>query len=515
MTLLPRLLASFAALCLAVFLAPVQGDAFQVVDDLPPADFEVETRGPIHEAFAQLNDGVIEPGMVVPKQPPPMIPEQPPEQRPDAANLEWIPGYWAWDAERNDFVWVSGTFRNPPIGRRWIPGHWVNADGGWRWVAGFWAPENQQELQYTPEPPAPLENGPLIPAPNADSTYVPGYWTYNNPDQRFAWRPGYWAPFRQGRIWIGPQYGWTPGGYVFTSGYWDYPLDDRGLLFAPAYFPTPLWGNPGWSYQPSFVVSIGFFFNSGFYRPGGNHFYFGNYYGNHHAGLGYRPWWGGPGNSVNNYYRWQNRGNRQWAAQHQQNFDDRRAGRAPVPPANFAQQRAQQNGKNGGLAAVTPLRTFTPANGSLVANRPDANQKAHLDQYRDLAKLRDNAENRAKNGGPKNGGNPGAAQPTTLKLPPAQPRGGPGGFGDDPFRAGTRSPQSPTGNAPKNGGNPFAGKLPSNPSENPGAGPAKGPASVAGPGIPNPYQADQGKGPNSGPQVGGSPNPVPPLNPGA
>ncbi len=65
---------------------------------------EVLSRGPIHEAFAQPLQAQPQPSPPVPKAPPEPIPEVPPEQRPEGDNVQWLAGYWAWDAERNDFV---------------------------------------------------------------------------------------------------------------------------------------------------------------------------------------------------------------------------------------------------------------------------------------------------------------------------------------------------------------------------------------------------------------------------
>ena len=45
-------------------------------------------------------------------------------------NVVWIPGYWSWDDSRNDFLWVSGIWRNLPPGRQWVPGYWSEAAGG-------------------------------------------------------------------------------------------------------------------------------------------------------------------------------------------------------------------------------------------------------------------------------------------------------------------------------------------------------------------------------------------------
>src|SRR5262249_11640078 len=85
--------------------------------------FEIDTRGPVHEAFAQPFDLQPEPGPVVPKEPPPPIPELPPEQRPEGDNVQFFPGYWAWDADRNNFIWISGIYRNAPKDRQYVPGY--------------------------------------------------------------------------------------------------------------------------------------------------------------------------------------------------------------------------------------------------------------------------------------------------------------------------------------------------------------------------------------------------------
>jgi hypothetical protein len=100
----------------ALFAQPAPADAEEGV--------QVLTRGPVHEAFAETVSFDPEPGIVVPKAPPVAIEEVPPEQRLEGANVAWIPGYWAWDDERKDFLWVSGIWRDLPPGRQWVPGYW-------------------------------------------------------------------------------------------------------------------------------------------------------------------------------------------------------------------------------------------------------------------------------------------------------------------------------------------------------------------------------------------------------
>src|SRR5262249_49401313 len=178
---------------------------------------EIDTRGPVHEAFAQPFDLTPEPGPVVPKEPPPPIPELPPEQRPEGDNVQFLPGYWAWDAPRNNFIWISGISRNAPRDRQYVPVYWSETPKGWRWVRGFWAGAEQQRVPSAPQPPATLDQGPSVPPPDANYFYIPGTWIYRTP--QWLWRPGYWSPRHAGRLWVPPHYVWRPGGYILVHSY--------------------------------------------------------------------------------------------------------------------------------------------------------------------------------------------------------------------------------------------------------------------------------------------------------
>jgi hypothetical protein len=336
---------------------------------------EVQTRGPVHEAFAQPFDQAAAPGPMVPKEPPPPVPEEPPEQRPEADNTQWIPGYWSWDAQKQEFLWVSGVYRVPPQGRTFVPGYWQHTADGWRWVQGFWSDANQPDVPYTPEPPAPLADNPGF-QPDVNSTYIPGVWIYR--DGRFIWRPGYYAPVRPDRVWISPRYVWTPNGYLFVDGYWDCPFEDRGLLFAPVYFNRPLWLTAGWSYRPSFVVGFDSFFDSAFVGVGG--FYFGNYYDPLYARAGFRPWYAGRGrhDPVFAYHGWANhRGNPNWISGVQTTFAGRTAGRVAAPPTTFAAQTATTR-VVAPLGQVNSTRLVTTTSTQLQAQRTFAQQTQQL-----------------------------------------------------------------------------------------------------------------------------------------
>jgi len=248
---------------------------------------EVLTRGPIHEAYAApVTTGGLKP-LTVPKAPPPPVEEVPPDVKPEDPNAVWIPGYWAWDDDRKDFIWVSGVWRVPPAGSTWVAGYWTEVEGGWRWVPGFWTSAQSQEATYYPEPPETLEQGPTSEPASPDYFWVPGCWEWRA--GRYVWRPGYWAVVQPDWVWIPASYCWTPRGWVYVAGYWDYPLWRRGVLFAPVCFYRPVW-RVGFVYRPAVVVDIGAMTLHLFARPICYHYYFGDYYAPVYETWGFYPW---------------------------------------------------------------------------------------------------------------------------------------------------------------------------------------------------------------------------------
>lgn len=244
---------------------------------------EVLTRGPIHEAYASPVTNAAGPGMVVPKRPPEPVEEQPPEVKPEGDHATWIPGYWSWDDDRKDFLWVSGVWRVAPNGVRWNPGYWQEAQGGWQWVSGYWIPIAKTEVAYLPKPPDTLDQGPTSPSPGETHVWVPGHWQWRL--GHYVWVPGYWAVSQPDRVWVYPTYYWCPRGWVYCDGYWDYPLERRGLLFAPVYFTAPVR-----VYRPAVCVDVGAVSVSLFCRPAYRHYYFGDYYADTYVAIGFQPW---------------------------------------------------------------------------------------------------------------------------------------------------------------------------------------------------------------------------------
>jgi hypothetical protein len=303
-----------------------------------PGGVEVLARGPVHEAFAQPVTTQPEPGPVAPKQPPEPIEEVSPDQKPQGDNVQWISGYWSWDEDLSDYLWVSGFWRMPPPGRRWLPGHWQPIDKGWQWVAGFWAAANMAGAQYLPPPPPSLDQGPSTPAPDESSTYVSGSWTYQQ--TRYFWRPGYWVGNQPNWVWIPAYYVWTPGGCLYNDGYWDHPLDERGLLFAPVRFGRD-WGNQ--PFIPQYVVNHDFLMGALFVHLAAQHYYFGDYFENRYATRGFVAWPDcrvGRGGYDPNYgfYRRQHAADPRWETGVRELYRARTSGELPRPPRTLVQQ---------------------------------------------------------------------------------------------------------------------------------------------------------------------------------
>ncbi len=266
--------------------------------------FEIYNRGPLHEAFAV--PASLEPveGIVIEREPPEPIDEIPPEQRPEGENVVWVPGYWSYDQDLDDFLWVSGVWRDMPPGRTWVPGSWTQGRQGFRWVPGMWVDESQEALSYLPEPPQSQDHGPSSPRPSDEYFWVPGNWVYVSSDYR--WQPGYWAPLQPGYVWVPACYLWTPYGYTYVAGYWDYPLANRGLAYAPVYFHHH---HHRGRYQPHVVLdSWGPLMVNLFVRPGARSYYFGDYYDNRYLSGGYYPfaYYGRRGgyDPLYTYYNW-------------------------------------------------------------------------------------------------------------------------------------------------------------------------------------------------------------------
>ena len=317
--------------------------------DVPPPPSQeqpdVLTRGPVHEAFAQPVAMQNETAMpAVETQPPANVTETPPVERP-AGGAIWAPGYWSWDAERNNYIWVSGCWRLPPPRMSWIPGYWTSTPGGWQWVPGFWSPTAPEALVYLPAPPAVTDIQPPGPPPMTDDFWVPScYYWYQ---EHYVLRSGYWLHPQTGWIWAPSHCTWTPRGHVFVEGHWDYALERRGVLFAPVYFPGRISTGVRVSFSPSVTIDIGVLSTHLFACPRYEHYYFGDYYDGTYVQIGIYPWfdcvrvgtWYDP---LFVYARWNHgRSDHRWEEHEREDFRHRQDHRDLRPPRTYREQETR------------------------------------------------------------------------------------------------------------------------------------------------------------------------------
>ena len=164
---------------------------------------------------------------------PPAPVDEKPAVDPPSDKAQWIEGYWEWDAGRNDYLWVTGTWRVAPPGRFWVNGYWKRDDRGWFRVPGFWSDRKTDRLDYRKDgPPQERPDDEPGESPGDDCFYIPGQ--YYPDGDGVVWKKGFWAKVQTGWSWVPAQWIRQPDGWVFQDGYWDRTLEDRGTLFAPA-----------------------------------------------------------------------------------------------------------------------------------------------------------------------------------------------------------------------------------------------------------------------------------------
>lgn len=329
---------------------------------------QVLTRGPIHEAFAEPVTFDPKPGPTAPKQPPALVEEVPPDQKPEGDNVAWITGYWQWEDDRKDFVWVSGFWRVMPPGRKWVPGYWMNQDDGTaQWVGGYWAGADQGQVEYLPAPPQTLENGAPTQAPTADHVWTPGVWVWQT--NRYLWRPGFWVVSQPGWIWTPAYYAWSPCGYVYVDGYWDWSIRRRGVIFAPCYWSAWTY-RPVYVYRPTVCIDVDIMTDHFFCRTGYSSYYFGDYYGGTYVSLGFTPWFsfhygrGGGYCPIYAYNAWYYRSNPRWQVELRAGYDYRFRHLDARPPRTYV---AQQNIINVNINKTVVNNNTTIVNRNVVA----------------------------------------------------------------------------------------------------------------------------------------------------
>jgi hypothetical protein len=424
--------------------------------DLPPSPngVEVQARGPVHEAFAMPATEPV-PATPVNKPPPKPIDEMPPAEKPEG-NAVWIPGYWAWDEDRKDYLWVSGTWRVPPPGQHWMSGYWKEEAGQWHWVGGFWSAAQTQsntnhQITYMPAPPAPPNISPPGQPPAPDSFFVPGHWGWHDAgytvangaqvyrEAGYSWVAGYWARVQPGYVWIPAHYAWTPGGYVYLPGYWDLAIARRGFLYAPVYVNVGVVG-PAFVYTPAYAVPHTVIIDAFWVRPCYCHYYFGDYYGPVYARFGFEScaiYSRRAYDPIFVYAVYEHRAEPRWAALQVDICVGRAAGRIACPPRTLVEQ-VRIGYRGPGLVVSARIGEVSGVRTVRLENRERLEAIRHAQEVRRVAAERSRQEIRPAGGmtGPRTAayrlpGAPGPAKPAmpfhpvvppnAHKLPPKKP----------------------------------------------------------------------------------------------
>jgi hypothetical protein len=180
---------------------------------------------------------------------------------------------------------------------------------------------------------------------------------------------------------------WTPAGYTFVDGYWDYELAHRGVLFAPVTFRR---GYHGWgfAYTPSVVLNTNRLTEFLFVNSPCGCYCFGDYYGANCAQAGIFPWFAFHMSSLGYdpcfaFSSWAHHKDAGW---HEKLIDDFRALRSDVrlrPPHTFDDlaSQAHRSGAKFELLAL-PLSKFVARTGSSSMRFENLSAAEHGEFYR-------------------------------------------------------------------------------------------------------------------------------------
>ncbi len=264
--------------------------------------YDVVLAGPVHEAFMIPYDKRSHRDIdVVAEAPPESVREKQGSggSKFTGNNVEWISGYWAWQDDAAEYVWVSGMYRDCPPDRSWVAGYWSETTGGYRWTSGYWAAavqanvsEADTQIAYLPSPPLQpvMEMSNTLPAADQDAFWIPANWEYEGGE--YTLNSGYWTSQVDNWIWQPAYYVNAPQGYIFVSGYWDYEPQFRGQAFACVDFDNRALQQSGFTYKPTYPLSTSAAsILHLFVREDTGRFYYGDFYADNFVDAGYRPWY--------------------------------------------------------------------------------------------------------------------------------------------------------------------------------------------------------------------------------
>ena len=256
---------------------------------------EVLTRGPVHEAFAEVINYNPQPGQVVAKEPPKPIEEVPPAEKPEG-DYTWIPGYWAWDHDRGQLYLghrrMADSAARHDLGARLLePGHQRTSMGQRLLGAGGTrrrparrrprpsiSPRRRKASKRAPAQPPPR---PTISGSPAIGIGLTGGTCGGPATGPAASRIGSGSP---------PGTSGRPAATSSSPGIGISPWQaGRGLL--PGHLRQPLLSWPALLLQPSVCIQTPVLTGYLFCRPAYCHYYFGDYYDPMYVGVGIYPWY--------------------------------------------------------------------------------------------------------------------------------------------------------------------------------------------------------------------------------
>jgi hypothetical protein len=131
-------------------------------------------------------------------------------------------------------------------------------------------------------------------------------------------------------------------------GYWDYLPDQRGVMFAPLYYPRPIYRHYGYFYRPHIILDTNVVFLSLFVRRGSHHYYFGDYHHHRYEKRGFRPWYSRQANRYGHdpfyrtYRQHRMRDDRHWENNYRRQSEYRRSHKDARPSQRFKETREHQ-----------------------------------------------------------------------------------------------------------------------------------------------------------------------------
>jgi hypothetical protein len=166
-----------------------------------------------------------------------------------------------------------------------------------------------------------------------------------------------------------------------VEGYWDYPLRERGLLFAPVAIDFSLALRPHWFYHPGYVVNEDCLLGALFVNADCDHYYFGDYFDAGYRRRGFIGWldfcFGHGGyDPLYGYYRACYGADSDWEHGLRDLYAGRFSGELARPPRTLIQQNT----------VVQNITNNTITNNTIV-NNTNINNIANVTNVRNVTML--------------------------------------------------------------------------------------------------------------------------------